>query len=145
LISEFPTALEIAAEIRSGRLSALAVAEAAIERAGAVNPRINAFTTFTFERARAEARSVDRAVAEGRDPGPLAGAPYVVKNLFDLAGVVTVAGSKISRDDPPAAEDATIVGRLARAGAVCLGAVNMGEYAYDFTTENSHYLSLIHI
>jgi AtzE family amidohydrolase len=139
LISEFPTALEIAAEIRSGRLSALAVAEAAIERAGAVNPRINAFTTFTFERARAEARSVDRAVAEGRDPGPLAGAPYVVKNLFDLAGVVTVAGSKISRDDPPAAEDATIVGRLARAGAVCLGAVNMGEYAYDFTTENSHY------
>jgi AtzE family amidohydrolase len=139
LISATLTAVEIAAGVRSGRLSALAVAEAAIERAHAVNPKINAFTTLTAERALTEARAVDRSVAEGRDPGPLAGAPYAVKNLFDLAGVVTVAGSKISRDDPAAKTDATLVARLGKAGAVCLGAVNMGEYAYDFTTENTHY------
>ncbi len=136
---EFPSALEIAAGVRSGRFSALALTEASLDRARALNARVNAFTTFTEDRARAEAAAVDRAVAEGRDPGPLAGAPYAVKNLFDLAGVVTVAGSKISREDPPAAEDATLVKRLRRAGAVCLGAANMGEYAYDFTTENTHY------
>jgi aspartyl-tRNA(Asn)/glutamyl-tRNA(Gln) amidotransferase subunit A len=139
MTSDLPTALEIAADVRSGRVSALAVADAAIARAQALNPKLNAFTTFTFERARAEAVSVDQSVAAGRSPGALAGVPYVVKNLFDLAGVVTVAGSKISRDDPAATEDATIVDRLKRAGAVCLGAVNMGEYAYDFTTENGHY------
>ena len=139
MISGSLTAVEIAAGVRSGSLSALAVAEAAIGRANAANPRINAFTTLTPERALAEARAVDRSVAEGRDPGPLAGAPYAVKNLFDLAGVVTLAGSKINRDDPAAPADATIVGRLKQAGAVCLGAVNMGEYAYDFTTENTHY------
>jgi AtzE family amidohydrolase len=139
MTAEAPDALGLAADVRAGRRSALEIAEAALARAGALNPKLNVFTTITAERARAEARAVDAAMAVGRDPGPLAGAPYVVKNLFDLKGEVTVAGSKISREDPPAAADATLVDRLRRAGAVCLGAVNMGEYAYDFTTENSHY------
>ena len=91
-----------------------------------------------MSRAIREATQVDRAIAEGRDPGPLAGAPYSVKNLFDLQGVVTLAGSKINRENPPAAEDSTAVARLRAAGAVCLGAANMGEYAYDFVTINAH-------
>src|SRR5579862_8426914 len=108
---------------------------ARIER---LNPTINAYTHVTAERALAEAAAVDRAISEGRDPGPLAGAPYSAKNLFDLEGVVTVAGSKINRENPPADRDATAVARLKAAGAVCLGATNMGEYAYDFVTINAH-------
>ena len=132
------TALEIAAAVRSRQITARAVAEAALARVGSTHERVNAFTAVTATRALAEADAVDATLAAGRDPGPLAGAPYAVKNLFDLAGVVTVAGSKINRDLAPAPADATAVKRLQAAGAVCLGALNMGEYAYDFVTDNAH-------
>lgn len=131
-------ALELAAAVRARRVSARDVTEFTLARIAATHPQLNAFSVVTAERARHEATAVDAAVAAGRDPGPLAGVPYGVKNLFDLAGVVTVAGSKINRDNPPATEDATAVERLSRAGAVCVGALNMGEYAYDFVTENAH-------
>src|SRR5436190_148823 len=75
----------------------------------------NCFTAITADRALREADSVDRALASGHDPGPLAGVPYAVKNLFDVAGLVTLAGSKINRDHPPAGSDATLVQRLAAA------------------------------
>ncbi len=65
--------------------------------------------------------------------------PFAVKNLFDLAGLSTLAGSKIERDAAPAPRDAALVQRLEAAGAVCVGALHMDEYAYGFTTENSHY------
>jgi 1-carboxybiuret hydrolase len=132
------TALEIASAVRGRRVKALAVTEAALARVAATHRELNAFTTVTATRALDEASAVDAALAAGRDPGPLAGVPYAVKNLFDLAGVTTVAGSKINRDDPPAVADATAVARLRAAGAVCLGALNMGEYAYDFVTDNAH-------
>src|SRR4051812_7896795 len=132
------TALEISAAVRAGRISARVVAEDALARIAAAHSRLNAFTTVTSARALAEADAVDAAFAAGRDPGVLAGAPYAVKNLFDLAGVTTVAGSKINRDLPPAIVDATAVSKLQAAGAVCVGALNMGEYAYDFVTENAH-------
>ena len=64
--------------------------------------------------------------------------PFAVKNLFDVAGLPTLAGSKINRDRPAAAADATLIARLEAAGAVLVGALNMGEYAYDFTGENVH-------
>src|SRR6202000_1450893 len=70
--------------------------------------------------------------------GPLAGVPFAVKNLIDIAGLPTIAGSKINRAHPPATADGTLVSRLEQAGAVLVGALNMGEYAYDFTGENSH-------
>jgi len=138
MISANSTALEIAAAVRAGRVTARSITEAALDRIFSTHDQLNAFTTVTLDRARAEADAVDAALAAGRDPGPLAGAPYAVKNLFDLAGVVTTAGSKINRDHPPATTDATAVARLRAAGAVCLGALNMGEYAYDFVTENAH-------
>src|SRR4029078_3400536 len=100
--------------------------------------RLGAFTAVTATRALAEADAVDATLARGEDPGPLAGVPYAVKNLFDIAGMVTIAGSKINRDHAPAATDATLVTRLKASGAVLLGALNMGEYAYDFTGENAH-------
>ena len=132
------SALETAAAVRAKRIRARAVVEILLDRITSTHDALNAFTLVTAERARAKANAIDAKIAYGQDPGPLAGAPFAVKNLFDLRGEVTVAGSKINRDDPPATADATAVARLHAAGAICLGALNMGEYAYDFVTENSH-------
>jgi AtzE family amidohydrolase len=127
----------IAAAVTAREVSAREVATAAVERIMADNDRLGAFTDLMFDRARKEADAVDVLVKAGSPP-PLAGVPYGVKNLFDIAGVVTRAGSRINRDNPPARTDATAVVSLSRAGAVLLGALNMGEYAYDFTGENVH-------
>ena len=134
----FASGLATAAAIRAGEVSAVEVARAALDRIAAEDGRLNSFTTVTAERALAEAAAVDAARARGATLPPLAGVPYAVKNLFDLAGVVTVAGSKIEREKPPAAADAFLVGQMRAAGAVCVGALNMDEYAYGFTTENAH-------
>lgn len=133
------TSETIAAAVRAGTASARDVIEAALARIDALDGRYNAFTAVTRERARRAAASIDAARAAGKDLGPLAGVPFAVKNLFDLEGVVTLAGSKINRDNAPAAADGPLVARLERAGAVCVGALNMGEYAYDFTGENLHH------
>jgi len=132
-------AADIAEAVRSRRVAAVAVAEAVLARIGERNGALNAFTRTLGERALAEARAVDAKIAAGVDPGPLAGVPYGVKDLFDVAGLTTLAGSRINADDPPAARDAVLVRRLASAGAVLLGTQNMDEYAYGFTTENAHY------
>jgi 1-carboxybiuret hydrolase len=132
-------ASKIAAAVRGARVPAVDMLDATIARIEAVNPTINAFTKITLERARAEAGKVDALVASGKDPGLLAGVPYGVKNLYDVEGEITLAGSIINRDDPPAARDATVVSRLSEAGGVLVGLLNMDEYAYGFTTENSHH------
>ncbi len=131
------TAAETAAAVNRGAISARDVAGAALDRIEALNPTLNAFTDITAERALAEADAVDARLADGEDL-PLAGVPYAVKNLFDIEGVTTRAGSKINRENPPATSDATLVSRLSRAGGLLLGGLNMGEYAYDFTGENAH-------
>ncbi|MBN9307996.1 AtzE family amidohydrolase [Devosia sp.] len=131
-------AAEIAESVRSGAVKARAVVEAALSRIDRHNAMLGAFTEVTAERALAAADAVDAKVAEGQDPGPLAGVPFAAKNLYDIKGVVTRAGSLINRDNPPARQDATLVTRLEAAGAVLVGALNMGEYAYDFTGENVH-------
>ncbi|MDF2621614.1 MAG: amidohydrolase, AtzE family [Xanthobacteraceae bacterium] len=131
-------ALELAAAVRDGKVSARVIAEAALHRIAGVDRVLNAFTDVTTERALAEADTIDAARAAGKPLGPLAGVPFAVKNLFDLKGLSTRAGSKINRDRPPAERDATLVERLNAAGAICFGGLNMGEYAYDFTGENVH-------
>jgi aspartyl-tRNA(Asn)/glutamyl-tRNA(Gln) amidotransferase subunit A len=130
------TATEIAAAVRSGETTARAVVDAALERIQRHDPRLGAFTDVLADRARHRADDLDAAPDRARLP--LAGVPFAVKNLFDLEGVVTRAGSKINRDNPAAAADATLVARMEAAGAICVGALNMGEYAYDFTGENIH-------
>lgn len=132
-------AVALAAAIRGGQVSALAVAEMALARIRTRDKCVNAFTAVTEARARTAARRVDEAVAQGRDPGPIAGVPFAVKNLFDISGLVTLAGSKIRQANPPAAVDATLIRRLEAAGAILVGALNMDEFAYGFTSENSHY------
>lgn len=85
-----------------------------------------------------QAELVDSKIKNAMDPGPLAGVPFAVKNLYDIKGIATRAGSKINRDNAPAARDATLVTRMEAAGGVLLGGLNMDEYAYGFTGENAH-------
>jgi 1-carboxybiuret hydrolase len=127
-----------AAAVRARHVTALAMTEAAMDAIRRDNERLNVFTDVTVPRALAAASAVDGRLHAGLDPGPLAGVPYAVKNLFDVTGLATRAGSKINRANKPAGTDAVLVQRLDQAGAVLLGALNMGEYAYDFTGENFH-------
>src|SRR4030081_960729 len=132
------SASEIAQGVTGRKMSALSVTEAALARIAKHDPVLNSFTDATAERARAKARAVDAVIAAGQNAGPLAGVPFAVKNLFDVQGLPTRAGSKINRDLKPASRDATLIERMEAAGAVLVGALNMGEYAYDFTGENVH-------
>jgi aspartyl-tRNA(Asn)/glutamyl-tRNA(Gln) amidotransferase subunit A len=132
------TAADIAEAVRTGATTALAVTEAALARIERLDPLLRAFTDVTAERARARASAIDAERAAGQPPGALAGVPFAVKNLFDVKGLATRAGSKINRERPPAGRDSPLIERLEAAGAVLVGALNMGEYAYDFTGENIH-------
>jgi len=129
---------EIAAAVARGETTAAAVTEATLARIARLNPLLNAFTDVTAERARRRAKAIDDTRAAGRALGPLAGVPFAVKNLFAVEGLPTRAGSKINRERMPAPKDSPLIERLEAAGAVLVGALNMGEYAYDFTGENLH-------
>jgi AtzE family amidohydrolase len=96
---------------------------------------LNCFTTVLDDSVLGEAAAVDA------DPSglPLAGMPFAVKDLFDVAGHTTLAGAKMNLDAPGATQDATLVARLRRAGAVLVGMTNMDEFAYGFSTENAHF------
>ena len=135
------SAAAIAEAVRARAVSASAMVEASLARIAAIDPAVNAFTDVVAERARGRAAALDRRLAGGdgaSDALPLAGVPFAVKNLFDVAGLTTRAGAKIERERPPAGADGPLVARLEKAGAVLVGALNMDEYAYGFTTENSH-------
>jgi len=132
------SAAEIAASVTAGTISARAVVDDALDRIAARDGVLNAFTDVIADRARTRAYAIDAERAAGRKMGPLAGVPFAVKNLFDIAGLPTRAGSAINRERPPAEHDSVLITRLERAGAVLVGALNMGEYAYDFTGENCH-------
>jgi len=133
------SATAIAAAVAAGETSARAVTEQALDRIAAGNPAINAFTRILSQRALAEADAVDAGIARGDNPGPLAGVPYGVKDLFDIAGLPTTAGAAMRRSSPVASVDAVAVQRMTRAGAVLVGTLNMDEYAYGFATDNSHW------
>ncbi|MEM9980428.1 MAG: amidase family protein, partial [Cyanobacteria bacterium P01_D01_bin.2] len=132
-------ATDIAQQIRQGETTAGAVVQAALDRIAQQDGQLNCFTHVLADGALAAAAAVDRRRSAGAALGPLAGVPFAVKNLFDIAGTVTVAGSKINQDNPPATVDATAVARLKAAGAILVGALNMDEYAYGFVTVNHHY------
>ncbi|MFK7966928.1 MAG: AtzE family amidohydrolase [Burkholderiaceae bacterium] len=134
----FSSVATLTDELRAGRISAVDLLEQSLATVERFDPGINAFTDITAQRARREAQMVDEQDLANTRGYPLAGIPYGVKNLFDLSGVTTRAGARINRDHPPAIHDAFAVASLSRAGGVCVGALNMGEYAYDFTGENAH-------
>lgn len=134
-LSKAATAAEIARAIAGGKVKAAAVIDATLKRIAAAEPTVNAFTDIVAERAHKRAAEIDA----GKHRGPLMGVPFAVKNLFDIAGLPTRAGSKINIDGPKAARDGALVRKLEDAGAILVGGLNMGEYAYDFTGENAHY------
>lgn len=121
----YPDATSVAASVHNQEVSAQAVIAAALARIAAHNQTLNCFTSVLSEQAMQAAAAVDRAIAQGQDPGPLAGVPFAVKNLFDIEGVTTLAGAKINADNPPATQDATVVRRLKQAGAILVGALNL--------------------
>src|SRR5438876_3510602 len=129
----------IVAAVRARRLTARDVMAAALDGIELRDGALNCFTLVRRDAALAEAATIDARIAAGRDPGPLAGVPFAAKNRFDIAGATTVAGSTIHADHAPATRDAFAVAALRQAGAVLVGATNMDEYAYGFSTENAHY------
>jgi len=134
-LSKAATAGEIARAVATRKVKASAVIAAALERIEAAEPTVNAFTDIVAERAKKRAAEIDAS----KHHGPLAGVPFAVKNLFDIEGLPTRAGSKINVDGPKAVRDGALIRKLEAAGAILVGGLNMGEYAYDFTGENAHY------
>jgi aspartyl-tRNA(Asn)/glutamyl-tRNA(Gln) amidotransferase subunit A len=133
------SAAEIAQAVTAGEISAAEVIEQTLAAIRLRDPILNCFTSITETRARARAQAVDAARRDNRPLSPLAGVPFAAKNLFDIEGLPTLAGAKINRERAPAPRDAALIERLESAGAILLGALNMGEYAYDFTGENIHF------
>lgn len=125
--------------LRDRQFSARELAEQTLVRIASRNPQINAFTEVTCARLREDADRTDRLLQQGEPLPPLAGVPWAAKNLFDIAGVTTLAGAELFSQRPAATTDAFAVNRLSAAGAMLAGALNMDAYAYGFTTENSHY------
>ena len=134
-----PSAAAIAQAVRTQSESAASVIDRTLATIASRDSQLNCFTALTAERARQKAVQIGKAIAQGKEPGLLAGVPFAVKNLFDIAGVTTLAGAKINQDNPPAAQDATVITLLGQAGAILVGALNMDEYAYGFVTINEHF------
>lgn len=130
------SAAETAAAVASGAMTAAEAVEAALAAAAAAAP-LNAVTALHADRARERAARRDAARARGLPPGPLEGVPFAAKDLFDVAGRVTPAGSRARAGLPPAARDAFAIRALEAAGAILLASTTMDECAYGFTGENA--------
>lgn len=131
---------ELSAALRAGTLTSRQLVEQCLERA--LDPAGEGSRTFLrldAEAARRAADAVDAARRAGNEPGPWAGIPISIKDLFDVAGQVTTAGSTVLHDAPPATTDAAAVARLKGAGFLVLGRTNMTEFAYSGLGLNPHY------
>ncbi|TWV53659.1 amidase [Streptomyces misionensis] len=128
---------EAADAIRARRLSPVELVDSVLERIERTEPRLRAYAAVDAERAREAARAAERDIAAGRHRGPLHGIPMGLKDLIDVAGTATSAGSRV-RADHRAAGDSAVAARLAAAGAVLLGKTHTHEFAYGLTTPQTH-------
>ena len=136
----FPPLAQLAADLSAGRTTSRALVETALERiADPAGQGSTVFMHVDADSARAAADAHDRLRAAGTVLSPLAGIPVSVKDLFDIEGQVTRAGSRVLADAPPATADAIAVARLKRAGAVIVGRTNMSEFAFSGLGLNPHY------
>jgi aspartyl-tRNA(Asn)/glutamyl-tRNA(Gln) amidotransferase subunit A len=141
MTNEDLTSLSLAAAARlveQREASPVELTQACLGRIEAVERRLNAFITVMGEQAQEAARRAEAEIAAGNHRGSLHGIPVAVKDLFDVAGVVTTAGSKLLKANVAAA-DSGAVERLREAGAVLLGKLNMHEFAYGATGVNPHF------
>jgi aspartyl-tRNA(Asn)/glutamyl-tRNA(Gln) amidotransferase subunit A len=129
---------EAAELLRQKQVSPVDLAGACLDRIERLNPVLNAFITVTHESAMAEARVAEDEIQRGKWRGPLHGIPVGLKDLIDTAGVLTTCGSALFAERVPT-EDADVVQRLKRAGAVLIGKQNLQEFAYGGTSASSHY------
>ncbi len=130
----------LAADLAAGRVTSVALTEAALDRAKSHRAAEGAaYVSIDAQAALAMARAADAARAAGNVPSLLAGLPVSIKDLFDVAGEVTAAGSRALAHQPPATTDAVAVARLRAAGAVLLGRTNMSEFAFSGLGLNPHY------
>ncbi|PVZ11462.1 MULTISPECIES: AtzE family amidohydrolase [unclassified Pseudomonas] len=130
---------EIRSALANGEVRAAEIAAHSLSAIAEQNTQLNAWTALTQQRMLQEAEALDRAVEKKLPLPPLAGVPYAVKNLFDVAGHTTLAGARLFETRPPAARDAWAVRQLGAHGGLLSGLLNMDAYAYGFTTENTHY------
>ncbi|MFL9872814.1 amidase [Paraburkholderia megapolitana] len=136
----FPPLAQLAADLSAGRTTSRTLVETALERiADPAGQGSTVFMHVDADSARAAADAHDRLRAAGTVLSPLAGIPVSVKDLFDIEGQVTRAGSRVLADAPPATADAIAVARLKRAGAVIVGRTNMSEFAFSGLGLNPHY------
>jgi aspartyl-tRNA(Asn)/glutamyl-tRNA(Gln) amidotransferase subunit A len=135
-----PTVLGLAEDLAAGRTTSRGLIEAALAQiADPAGEGVRTFVKVYSDTARAAADAQDRLRAAGYVVSPLAGLPVSIKDLFDVAGERTLAGSKALDDMPPAQHDAPIVARLRAAGAVLIGRTNMTEFAFSGVGINPHY------
>jgi Asp-tRNA(Asn)/Glu-tRNA(Gln) amidotransferase A subunit family amidase len=127
---------DLADAVRTRGVAARELVATALERIEALDDGIGAVVARRDEGALAEADDVDRRVAGGEDPGPLAGVPCLIKDIEDLVGIPTTHGSLLFRDAPPAAEDGLMASRLRAAGAIPVGKANTPEFASQGFTAN---------
>lgn len=132
------SASEVARLVRTRKVSAREVAEAALQRLDAVNPRINAIVDCRPDQVREQADLVDTMLAQGNDPGPLAGVPVTVKINLDQAGFATTDGSRL-QENLVAKFNSPVVDNLVRTGAVLLGRSNAPTFALRWFTSNLLY------
>jgi aspartyl-tRNA(Asn)/glutamyl-tRNA(Gln) amidotransferase subunit A len=137
------TVIDAGRRLRSGALTAEALADACLARIDELNARHRAFITVTADEARRAARDADRELAAGRDRGPLHGIPVSLKDLIDQAGAPTTAGSHV-RPAIPAAGDAVVTARLRAGGAVLVGKTNLHEFAFGTTSEDTAFGAVRH-
>jgi len=130
------SARSIAAEVASGARSAVSVLDEHLARVAEREDELHAFNLITEDKARAQAAAVDAAVAAGEPVGALAGVPLALKDNMCTRGIPTTCSSKILEGWRPP-YDATVVSRLADAGAVFVGKTNLDEFAMGSSTENS--------